>query len=188
MSHGSAWSSPASADGPRPAANCIAFLDADSRPPLQWLERVERKFRRDAHLVGLSGPFHYYDWDRSSRALIRLYDYTLAPMVHLLAQYVLHVGAVFYGGGYCVRRQALDAIGGFDTSIEFHGEDTNLGRRLTGVGRVALSNTCWVYTSARRYKVMGRMAVFRLYVRNFWSELWRHRPKDTTHVALPPSA
>ncbi len=166
----------------------IAFLDADSRPPLQWLERVERKFRRDAHLVGLSGPFHYYDWDRSSRALIRLYDYTLAPMVHLLAQYVLHVGAVFYGGGYCVRRQALDAIGGFDTSIEFHGEDTNLGRRLTGVGRVALSNTCWVYTSARRYKVMGRMAVFRLYVRNFWSELWHHRPKDTTHVALPPSA
>ena len=47
------------------------------------------------------------------------------------------------------------------------------------VGRVALSNACWVYTSARRYKVMGRLTVFRLYVRNFWSELWRHRPKDS---------
>ena len=166
----------------------IAFLDADSRPPLQWLERVERKFQRDPDLAGVSGPFRYYDWDLPSRALLRLYDCTLAPMTHVLAEYVFRVGAVFYGGGFCVRRRALDAIAGFDTTIEFHGEDTNLGRRLTKVGRVALSNACWVYTSARRYKVMGRLTVFRLYVRNFWSELWRHRPKDTTHVALRPPA
>lgn len=166
----------------------IAFLDADSRPPLQWLERVERKFWRDPDLAGISGPFHYYDWDPPSRMLMRLYDYTLALLVHVLAQYVFRAGAVFYGGGFCVRRRALDAIGGFDTSIEFHGEDADLGRRLTRVGRVALSNTCWVYTSARRYRAMGRLTVVRLYVRNFWSELWRHRPKDTTHFALPPSA
>ncbi len=166
----------------------LAFLDADSRPPIEWLERVERKFRRDPDLVGLSGCFHYYDWDPLSRALMWLYNYTLAPAVHVLAQHVLHVGAVFYGGGFCVRRRALEAIGGFDTTIEFHGEDTNLGRRLVEIGRVALSNSCWVYTSARRYKAMGRTTVFRLYARNFWSELWRHRPKDTTHFALPPSA
>jgi hypothetical protein len=29
---------------------------------------------------------------------------------------------------------------------------------------------------------MGKGAVFRLYVRNFTSELLHHRPKDTTHV------
>jgi GT2 family glycosyltransferase len=38
-----------------------------------------------------------------------------------------------------VRRAALDRIGGFDTSIEFHGEDTNLGRRLFKVGKVCLA-------------------------------------------------
>lgn len=166
----------------------LAFLDADSRPPLPWLERVEREFFRDPDLVGLSGCFRYYDWDLPSRLLFALYNYTLAPLVHCLAQYVLHIGAVFYGGGFCVRRRALDEIGGFDTTIEFHGEDTNLGRRLTAVGRVALSNRCWVWTSARRYEAMGRMMVIRLYVRNFWSETWRHRPKDTTHFALPPSS
>jgi len=31
---------------------------------------------------------------------------------------------VFYGGNFAVRREALDRIGGFDTSIECHGEDT----------------------------------------------------------------
>ena len=160
----------------------IAYVDADSRPPSGWLERVERRFDRRADLVGISGPYRFYDWDLPSRMLVRAYDWTLAPVTHLLAQHVFHVGAVFYGGGFCVRRDALDAIGGFDTTIEFHGEDTNLGRRLTAVGHVSLSNACWVYTSARRYKAMGRLAVFRLYIRNFWWETWHHRPKDTRHV------
>ena len=42
--------------------------------------------------------------------------------------------------------------------IEFHGEDTNLGRRLTPLGRVALCRECWVWTSARRYRAMGKRA------------------------------
>ena len=160
----------------------IAYIDADGRAPLQWIERIERAFADRPGLVGVSGPFRFYDWDLPSRMLIRLYDWTLAPAVHIVIQRVLRTGAVFYGGGFCVRRSALDAIGGFDTSIEFHGEDTNLGRRLTAVGSVALSHACWVYTSARRYHVLGRTAVFRLYVRNFWSELVHHRPKDRRHV------
>lgn len=160
----------------------VAFIDADGRAPLFWLERLERRFERRSDLAGVSGSFRFYDWDLPSRALIRIYDHTLAPATHVLVQRVLHVGAVFYGGGFCVRRSALESIGGFDTRIEFHGEDTNLGRRLISVGHVALSNACWVYTSARRYRALGRAAVFRLYARNFWSETVHHRPKDTAHA------
>jgi GT2 family glycosyltransferase len=69
----------------------------------------------------------------------------------------------------------------FDTSIEFHGEDMNLGRRLAKVGVVRLNNSCFSYTSARRYKALGRGHVFRLYVRNFWWETVHHRPKDLVH-------
>ena len=64
---------------------------------------------------------------------------------------------------------ALEDIGGFDTSIEFHGEDTNVGRRLFAIGKVALSHDCYLYTSARRYVAMGKGTVIRLYVRNFTS-------------------
>ncbi len=165
----------------------LAYLDADSRPPINWLERLERRFDRSAELVGLSGPFRFYDWDLPSRMLLRAYDYTVAPLTHLITQRVLGIGAVFYGGGFCVRRDALELIGGFDTSIEFHGEDTNLGRRLASVGHVALSNSCWVYTSARRYKALGRLTVMRLYARNFLSETINHRPKDTWHTVVPRS-
>ena len=79
-------------------------------------------------------------------------------------------------------RRRSTRIGGFDTSIEFHGEDTNIGRRLFAVGRVSLFHDCYLHTSARRYVAMGKGAVFRLYVRNFTSELLHHRPKDTTHL------
>jgi hypothetical protein len=47
---------------------------------------------------------------------------------------------------------------------------------------VALCPECWVWTSARRYRAMGKATVFGLYVRNFWSEILRHRPADADHL------
>jgi glycosyltransferase involved in cell wall biosynthesis len=160
----------------------LVYTDADCRPPIAWLERVERRFLANPALVALSGPYRYYDWDLWGRLLVRAYDLTLAPATQVLVKRALRIGTVFYGGNFAVRRSALQAIGGFDTRIEFHGEDTNLGRRLLRHGRVDLRSDCWVHTSARRFRAMGRGAVFRLYVRNFWAELLHHRPYDTSHV------
>ena len=160
----------------------LVYLDADCRAPLTWLERVERHFMRDAALLALSAPYRFYDWDWWGRSLIRAYDFTLAPATQFLVKYLLRIGTIFYGGNFAVRRSALERIGGFDTSIEFHGEDTNVGRRLFAAGKVALFHDCYLYTSARRYRAMGKGHVFRLYVRNFTSELLHHRPRDTTYV------
>jgi GT2 family glycosyltransferase len=162
----------------------LVYVDADCRAPQTWLERVERRFAADASLLALSGNYRFYDWDWWGRTLLRAYDFTLGPATHVLVKYVMRVGVVFYGGNFAVRKSALDMIGGFDTTIEFHGEDTNLGRRLFGVGRVELRYDCYIYTSARRYNAMGKGAVFRLYVRNFVSELLHHRPKDTAHLDI----
>lgn len=114
----------------------LAYLDADCRAPIFWLERVERRFDRRGAPIGLTGPYRFYDWDWTGRALIRAYDVAVAPPTHALVHHALNVGAVFYGGNFAVERGALEAIGGFDQSIEFHGEDTNLGRRLTRLGRI----------------------------------------------------
>jgi glycosyltransferase involved in cell wall biosynthesis len=164
------------------SGDLLIYLDADCRAPLTWLERIERRFDRDAALIALSGPYRYYDWDWTGRALIRAYDFTLAPATQLLVKHLLRIGTIFYGGNFAVRKEALERIGGFDTSIEFHGEDTNVGRRLFAIGKVGLFHDCYLYTSARRYVAMGKGAVFRLYVRNFTSELLHHRPKDTVHL------
>jgi glycosyltransferase involved in cell wall biosynthesis len=160
----------------------LVYTDADCRAPIFWLERLERRFLRDQALVAVTGPYRFYDWDWTGRILIRLYDVAVAPPTHFLVHDALGLGAVLYGGNFAVRRSALEQIGGFDRRIEFHGEDTNLGRRLTPVGSVDISSECWVWTSARRYRAMGKRQVFRLYVRNFWSEILRHRPADVQHL------
>jgi glycosyltransferase involved in cell wall biosynthesis len=164
------------------AGDLLVYLDADCRAPLRWLELIERHFMCDPALIALSAPYRFYDWDWWGRLLIRAYDFTLAPATQLLVKYILRIGTIFYGGNFAVRREALARIGGFDTSIEFHGEDTNVGGRLFALGRVRLCHDCYLFTSARRYNAMGKGAVFRLYVRNFTSEVLHHRPKDTTHV------
>ena len=160
----------------------LAYVDADCRAPLQWIERVERRFARCPAAVAVTGPYRFYDWDVTGRSLIRAYDYVVAPPTHLLVHHGLAIGAILYGGNFAVRRKALEQIGGFDRSVEFHGEDTNLGRRLTPLGLVVLARDCWVWTSARRYRAMGKRKVFGLYVRNFWSEILRHRPADSDHL------
>ena len=160
----------------------LAYVDADCRAPLQWLERIEHRFHRGSSIVAVSGPYRFYDWDAIGRFLIRGYDYLVAPPTHFLVHYGLGLGAVLYGGNFAVRRVALERIGGFDRSVEFHGEDTNLGRRLTPLGTVEMARECWVWTSARRYRAMGKRKVFGLYIRNFWSEILRHRPADAEHI------
>jgi len=172
----------ARAAGRRAARGDILFyMDADCRAPLRLLERIEARFLKSRSTVAVTGPYRFYDWDWLGVAGARLYDCTLAPFAHVTAHHVLGIGAILYGGNFAVRTSALDAIGGFDTSIEFHGEDTNLGRRLAKVGTVELVEGCAIQTSARRYKALGRMHVFRLYVRNFWWETIHHRPKDLAH-------
>lgn len=160
----------------------LVYVDADCRAPREWLERVAKEFVGPNPPAAVTGPYRFYDWDLFGRVLIRMYDYSLAPATHVLAQYVFRMGAVLYGGNFAVRRDALDAIGGFDTSIEFHGEDTNLGRRLTPHGAIEVRSDCWLWTSARRYRALGKSRVLRLYVRNFWSEILRHRPADRDHI------
>jgi glycosyltransferase involved in cell wall biosynthesis len=162
----------------------LVYLDADCRAPIFWLERIESRFVREPRLIALSGNYRFYDWDWWGRALIRAYDFTLGAATQCLVKYVLRIGVLFYGGNFAVRRWALDKIGGFDTSIDFHGEDTNIGRRLFAVGRVDLGYDCYLYTSARRYEALGKGAVFRLYIRNFVSELLYHRPKDSAHLNI----
>jgi glycosyltransferase involved in cell wall biosynthesis len=163
-------------------SDVVAYVDADCRAPLRWLERVERRFESNQRIVAVTGPYRFYDWDVTGPLLLRLYDTLVAPPTHFFVHTALRIGAVLYGGNFAVRQSALARIGGFDRTIEFHGEDTNLGRRLTPQGRVALCRDCWVWTSARRYRAMGKRKVFGLYVRNFWSEILRHRPADRHHL------
>ncbi len=147
----------------------LAYIDADSRISPMWAERIERAFGNDPGVVCLSGPYRYYDLGVFSRFWVMLYWYCLAVPTYLFTR------TMVVGGNFVARKDALEKIGGFDTSISFYGEDTNIARRLRGVGRVRFSPLFYVYSSARRLKSEGVVRSAWVYGLNFASELLFHK-------------
>jgi glycosyltransferase involved in cell wall biosynthesis len=143
----------------------IANLDADTRMPRGWAEKVIREFERDRSLVCLSGPFVYFDLSQFDRIVVVVY-YCFVLVYHLLNQYVFKTGAVAQGGNFTVRRTALAGAGGFNTDIVFYGEDSEVAGRLAKVGRVRFSFRFPIATSGRRLKKEGVWRTGYLYIMN----------------------
>ena len=116
------------------------------------------------------------------RTLIRAYDFTLAPATQVLVKHVLRLGTIFYGGNFAVRRAALDEIRRLRyvdrVPRRGHQRRTAAVRSRQGVAQVRLLS---LHLGAP-LRGDGEGSVFRLYVRNFTSELLHRRPKDTSHV------
>ena len=76
----------------------------------------------------------------------------------LLVHHVLGIGAMLYGGNFAVRRDGARArLAASISAIEFHGEDTNLGPAPDAASAASsCAAECWVWTSARRYRAMGK--------------------------------
>lgn len=147
----------------------IAYIDADTRMPSGWVETVTRAFEEDPRVVSVSGPYIYFDLSPSWRAPVRIY-WLFASFTYLLTGYMV------VGGNFAARRSALEAIGGFDRSISFYGEDTDIARRLHRVGRVKFTMKLPMPTSARRLHGEGVFATVWRYMTNFFSEVIRRKP------------
>ena len=115
----------------------IANVDADSRLPEGWVAQVLDTFQRNPSLLALSGPLVYYDLTPRQSLLVRVF-YGMAWATYALNRYVLRVGSMVQGGNFVVTRSGLQRIGGFNLSIPFYGEDTDIARRLNELGEVRL--------------------------------------------------
>jgi GT2 family glycosyltransferase len=113
-----------------------------------WIEKVLREFNKDPNLVCLSGPFIYYDLSIWTRILVNLF-YGLAFATYLINRFVLRVSSLVQGGNFVIKT-ALERVGGFDTTIDFYGEDTDIARRLNKVGHVKFIFALPAYASGRR--------------------------------------
>ena len=80
----------------------LGRLDADSIPPADWVERVERSFTDDPGLDALSGPGRFY----GGTAVIRWYaEHVHMPMYYRFGAWVLGHG-VLYGSNLAIRASA----------------------------------------------------------------------------------
>lgn len=146
----------------------VANIDADVLLPKGWLSFVLKEFARDKKLVALSGPFIYHDISLFERALVKLF-YSAGFVLYLVNRFVLRVGSMLQGGNFIIRREAMERAGGYDTTITFYGEDTDVARRMNKVGRVKWTFSLPVYTSGRRLKGEGIVKTSAIYTINyFW--------------------
>jgi len=161
----------------------IANVDADSVLTPGWVDEVIRNFRQQPKLAALSGPVIYYDLTYRQRILVRVY-YFIAWSTYAINRYILRMGSMIQGGNFVVARYALEEIGGFDTSIAFYGEDTDIARRISKVGPVMFTLKLKMFTSARRLNKEGilRMA-FRYSINYFWTSFFK-RPYTHEYIDI----
>ncbi len=157
------------------SGDILAYVDADTHMPKDWYDNVVKEFSKDENLVCLSGPYIYYDIPRWQQHLVKVYWYILGMPAYFF------IGYMITGGNFAIRRSALEKMKGFDTSIAFYGEDTNIARRASAFGKVKFKPSFVMYTSGRRLSGQGLFKTGWLYVANFLSEVVLKRPAHSEY-------
>lgn len=144
-------------------------IDADTKMRRGWIRRVLEVIAKDEHVVCVSGPHIFYDITPTGRLIMWLYWIFAMPTYWM-------TGYMVQGGNFALKKSSLESIGGFDTNIAFYGEDTNIARRMHGVGKVIFLLSCFNYASARRVAAQGAVVTGFHYVANYFSEALIKRP------------
>jgi glycosyltransferase involved in cell wall biosynthesis len=148
----------------------IAYIDADTKMPSGWVKKVNRYFEEDENVVCVSGPYIYYDQPFIGKIFVWIYWLLLAYPSYFF------IGYMAVGGNFAVKKSAISKIGGFDENISFYGEDTDIARRLSKVGKVKFIPSLYMYTSPRRLRGEGLVKTAIKYIINFVSVVLLKRP------------
>lgn len=151
----------------------IANIDADTRLPKGWLDRVYREFNENEKLVALSGPYIYYDLPPLTGLGVKAF-YWVGYLTYIFNHFILRRGAMLQGGNFIVKKEAMQKIGGYDLEIDFYGEDTDIAKRIQKIGRVKFTFDLPMYTSGRRLAKEGIiLTAVRYAVNYFWITIFR---------------
>lgn len=154
----------------------VAFIDADSKVPIQWFHTICTAFIAE-DIACLSGPYFYYDVAWWHTILVKVW-YLCARVLYMMTGYMLTAG------NCAVRRNVLEKIGGWDTSIVFYGDDTDLARRAHRCGKVLFTKDFYMMTSGRRLLHMGILKTAFLYGINYFSVVIFNRPCTSPYKAF----
>jgi len=124
----------------------IAFTDADTQVPKNWLKTIAGAFEKDEKLVGFGGIYRINSGSLLSRLVMNYGTYPL----YLFAR-IITGGWILIGPNMAYRKWAFEKTGGFDTSLS-QGEDTDISQKLQKIGKVKLINGFYVYQGGRRFE------------------------------------
>ncbi len=156
----------------------LSYVDADTQMPKDHYDNIIREFGKNPNLVCYSGPHEYYDIPKFQQFLTKVFWKIIAYPSYLI------VGYMTIGVNFAIRRDILEKMNGFDTSITFYGEDTNIARRAHKHGKVKFSTKFGMPTSGRRLSHHGVPKATLIYVLNFISEVVARKPLTREYVDI----
>jgi glycosyltransferase involved in cell wall biosynthesis len=140
----------------------VAFIDADNVLPHDWAKYALQALNKK-NVVAASGPIVYRD--------LRLYKRVIGFVFYLVAKGAHQIFPMVQGGNFILKKSALQQAHGFNTSIEFYGEDTDTAVRLSKVGKIRFDLDMWAYSSSRRMDEEGFTKTGIRYILN-WASIW----------------
>jgi glycosyltransferase involved in cell wall biosynthesis len=149
----------------------IAYIDADTQPLAGWIEQIWEQFGKQKNLACLSGPYSFYDLSGIRNAISSGWFIAARPLYKI-------TGYMLVGGNFAICREVLEKMGGFDSTIEFYGEDVDIAKRARKYGKVLFSPRFIMPTSGRRMKKQGFAKMAGLYFANYLSIVLRSRPAN----------
>ena len=147
----------------------LAYVDADTHPPPGWIEQICDQFGMRQDLACLSGPYSFYDLRGISNRIATSWFVAAWPLYKI-------TGHLMVGGNFAIRRDVLEKMGGFDSTIEFYGEDVDIGKRARKHGRVLFSPRFVMPTSGRRMQKQGFARMAGIYFANYCSIVFLGKP------------
>lgn len=144
----------------------IAYIDADTRPPAGWIEQIWEQFGTQKNLACLSGPYSFYDLSGIENMIASSWFIAAWPLYKI-------TGYLLVGGNFSISRSVLEQMGGFDSSIEFYGEDVDIAKRAKKYGKVLFSPRFIMPTSGRRLRKQGFVKIAAIYFANYLSIVLR---------------
>lgn len=153
----------------------VAFIDADTVIPMNWFVVMRKAFHRHPKTLAITGPLDFYDLPEFQRKVLGACWMGVGMVTFAFTKQLL------CGANFAAKRKAMLSIGGFDTSIRFYSEDTNMARRIKQIGELRFLPDFVASTSARRIKSQGLVQTSFVYGVNFFSEIFLHKQLPGEH-------
>src|SRR5258708_36715056 len=91
-------------------------------------------------------------------------------------------GYMVVGGNFIAAKWAIVEAGGFDKTIEFYGDDADLGRRLRLRRKCGFRTGFFIFASGRRFYAEGLVRTNAVYLLNFLWVFLFHKPFSSSHL------
>lgn len=144
-------------------ADIIVGMDADSYYPENYLERIHKIFKQNKNIVAVTGKIYFHNcplWWKP----VWWFFYSLSNLIYLLTGIVVYAPAL----NLSFRKKAFLKVNGYNTKLDFGGDEMDFLARLKKAGKVHYINNPVPIAHSRRLKVGIFKFIFVQLFYNYW--------------------